>query len=124
MNEAFVYRIRIARAGAADLFFINAMSPTRALSTDAEQADRFTTEGAALTTAHGIVTAQGGRDGFFNRLRPMLFKFGATEAQRVERAEVHVESARKFSNGRIGTWSANRKGALIVKNPFLAAVPA
>jgi hypothetical protein len=124
MNESFVYRIRIVREGAPDFFFVNAMSPTRALVTEAEHAQHLTTEGAALALAHGIVTAQGGKDSFFLRLRPLLFKSGVASGQSIERAEVHVEAARKFSNGRIGTWNANRKGGLIVKNPFLAAVPA
>jgi hypothetical protein len=71
-----------------------------------------------MTMAHGIVTAQGGDGSFFFRLRPMLFTFGAQ--RECERADVTVEFARKFSNGKVGAWNTNRRGGLIVKNPRLA----
>jgi hypothetical protein len=123
MNESYVYRIRIARPGASDLFFINAMSPDRALTVDENSAQHFSNERGALTMADGLVTAQGGINGFFARLRPMLFKASAASGG-IERVEVHVEFARKFSTGRIGCWSGSPKGAPIIKNPFLAGVPA
>jgi hypothetical protein len=125
MNESYVYRIRIARPGASDLFFINAMSPDRALTADENLAQHFSNERAALTMADGLVTAQGGINGFFSRLRPMLFKASLTNSSGIERVEVRVEFARKFSTGRFGCWSANPKGAPIIKNPsFIASIRA
>jgi hypothetical protein len=120
MNESYVYRIRIARPGASDLFFINAMSPDRALTEDESLAQHFSNERAALTMADGLVTTQGGINGFFARLRPLLFK-APTVSGGFERVEIHIQFARKFSTGRIGCWNANPKGALIIKNQFFVA---
>lgn len=121
MSRSLCYRIRVVRPGAKDLYLINAMSPERALTSDAKMAQHFQSEGAADRFRHGIVTPATGQGHFFTRLKPLIFSYESA-GEPVEKAELHIEYAQTLPDGRLGTWVLNQRGGLILRNPLVVAL--
>jgi hypothetical protein len=103
MPESTVYRVRIKVGHEKVFYFVNAMSPIRALTTDAELAQRFSTEQTAL---HFFQTIIHGGNPYFDRLRAALFELNEG------RVTLHVDFARMRLDGMAGVWSEIPKGGI------------
>jgi hypothetical protein len=109
-----IYRIRF-KVGEKTYFFVNAMSPTRALTDDPHQAQRFMSETSVAMISQQILDGRSRSTGptqYFTVLKTRLLSLNPAV-----RASMHVDYARILSDGLAGVWSEMPKGGVFLNIP-------
>lgn len=109
-----IYRIRIRFSTGKNVFFVNAMSPERALTEDQLLAQRFMSETNVNQIMQQIVDGGGQHSGpaqYFNRLKLRILSL-----EPGQRISIHIDYARILPDGLAGVWSEMPKGGVFINN--------
>lgn len=109
-----IFRIRIKFSTGKNVFFVNAMSPDRALTEDQLQAQRFLSETNVTQITQQIVdggSANAGPSQYFARLKTRIL-----ELDPGQRISIHIDYARILPDGLAGVWAEMPKGGVYLNN--------